>query len=166
MENYMDDTMMQDDAPVTQEEYLINEADILKALSNEDFHEEITKTIEINLGKTIFRFRVRPLTEKEWDECRERSTKYAKNRRLGGMRMPEKTDTSAYHTNLIYTATVKEDREKLWDNKKFWVKGIITGRDLVDRLIPFAGKKQQIVDIIEKLSGYDDEDDYEENVKN
>ena len=42
----------------------------------------------------------------------------------------------------------------------------LTGTDMVDKLIPYAGKKQAIVDRIEKLSGYDDEDDYEDTVKN
>ena len=83
--------------------------------------------------------------------------------------MPEDTDTVGYHTLLIYTATVEEDRKKLWDNKKFWrATGALTGTDMVDKLIPFAGKKQAIIERIEKLSGYDDEseDEYEETVKN
>lgn len=158
-----------DEAPITPEEMLFSENELLKALTQNE-HMETTETIEVKFGKSAtFRFRIRPLSEKEWNECRERNTKYKKNRRLGGMKLPEDTDTVGYHTLLIYTATVQEDREKLWDNKNLWkAVGALTGTDMVDRLIPYAGKKQAIIDRIERLSGYDDEseEDYDETVKN
>lgn len=158
------------DSAVTQEEIneeiAFNEDDLLRALTDGNIHEELTKTIEINFGKFKFSFRIRPVSEKEWDKCRERHTKYQKNRRLGGMRLPESTDTTGYHSELIYTATVKEDREKLWDNKRLWkAANALTGTDMVDKLIPFAGKKQAIIEQIEEISGYGD-DDYDETVKN
>lgn len=149
------------------EELLFNEDDILKALTDQKQHEDKIDTITVEFGKTIFQFRIRPLSEEEWDKCRERNTKYAKNRRLGGMRLPESTNTTAYHSDLIYTATKDEDKEKLWNNKRLWnAVGALTGRDMVDKLIPYAGKKQAIVERIERLSGYDDEEDYEGTVKN
>lgn len=161
--------VMENDTPVSTDELLINEAEILKALTDSEQHSDLIETIEVKFGKTVFRFRIRPLSEKEWDKCRERNTKYAKNRRLGGMRLPESTNTTGYHSDLIYTATVEEDRAKLWDNKRLWAAvNALTGTDMVDKLIPYAGKKQAIVDRIERLSGYDDDDDngYEETVKN
>ena len=85
------------------------------------------------------------------------------------MRLPESTDTTGYHSSLIYTATVDEDKAKLWDNKTLWkAVNVVTGTDMVDHLIPYAGKKQAIVDQIEQLSGYDDEsdDNYNDTVKN
>lgn len=169
VESTAEDVFMEnEEEKVTSDELLFSEDDLLKALT-ENEHLETTETIEVKLGSVLFRFRIRPLSEKEWSFCRERNTKYKKNRRLGGMKLPEDTDTVGYHTLLIYTATVDEDREKLWDNKKFWkATGALTGTDMVDKLIPYAGKKQQIIDRIEKLSGYDDEseDEYEETVKN
>lgn len=160
------------EAPATpeeiREEIAFNEDEILRALTDQSHHEDLTKTIEVSLGsKAKFTFRIRPLSEKEWDKCRERNTKYQKNRRLGGMRLPESTDTTGYHSDLIYTATVAEDRAKLWDNKKLWAAvNALTGTDMVDKLIPYAGKKQQIIEQIEQISGYDDEDNYNETVKN
>lgn len=160
------------EAPATpeeiREELMFNEDEILRALTDQSHHEDLTKTIEVSLGnKAKFSFRIRPLSEKEWDKCRERNTKYQKNRRLGGMRLPESTDTTGYHSDLIYTATVAEDRAKLWDNKKLWAAvNALTGTDMVDKLIPYAGKKQQIIEQIEQISGYNDEDDYNETVKN
>ena len=162
-----------ENAEMTQEEIqdqlAINEADILKALTEKSHKESLTEKITVAFGNLEFSFRIRPLTEVEWDKCRERNTKYQKNRRLGGMRLPESTNTPGYHSSLIYTATVEEDRKLLWDNKKFWeATGAITGTDMVDKLIPLAGKKQAIIDRIEALSGYsdEDEDNYGEAVKN
>lgn len=161
----------EDTTPITQEELrdeiLINEAELLKALTEEEHLSELVETIEVAIGKMAFKFRIRPLSEKEWDKCRERNTRYQKNRRLGGMRLPESTDTTAYHSDLIYTATVDEDKAKLWDNKKFWAAvNAVTGRDMVDKLIPLAGKKQAIIERIENLSGYNEDDNYNETVKN
>lgn len=162
-ENYEEQT------PVTPEELLGNENELLQALTDKDPHSDITETIEVNLmNKTRFRFRIRPLEEKEWDKCRERATKYTKVKRFGGMRMPESTDTTVYHSALIYTATLDEDRARLWDNKRLWAAAnALTGIDMVDKLIPLAGKKQAIVDRIEALSGYgEEEEELGETIKN
>ena len=164
-EPIVEETMTEEEK---QAEVSINEGELLKLLNTDD-HVNETKVIEVKRGKFTFRFRVRALSEREMDMCREKNTKYSKNRRLGGMRMPEKTDTVGYHTLVIYTATVKEDREKLWDNKTLWAAAnALTGTDLVDKLIPLAGKKQAIFEQIEKLSGFDDDDEeeYEDTVKN
>lgn len=152
-------------------ELLFNEDSILKALTNKNLHEEMSETIAVTLGEARFSFRIRPLSEKEWEHCREKNTKYQKNRKLGGMKLPESTSTTGYHSFLIYTATLDEDKAKLWDNKRFWAaagSGVLTGTDMVDKLIPLAGKKQEIVERIERLSGFDSdsEEEYEEAVKN
>lgn len=155
--------------PVTPEEVAINENDLLRALTRKDATGIETKTIEVNFKGVTFRFRIRALSEREWDACREKATTYNKMKRFGGMRMPEKTDTVKYHTLLIYKATVDEDRAKLWDNKTLWdAVNAVTGTDMVDILIPMAGKKQMIVDLIEELSGYNDEAEatYDETIKN
>ena len=160
-----------DDAPISEEEareeLAFNEDEILKALTDKSQHDDRVETIEVLFGKTRFAFRIRPLSEKEWDKCRERNTKYQKNRRLGGMRLPESTNTTGYHSDLIYTATVEEDKAKLWDNKRLWAAvNAVTGTDMVDKLIPYAGKKQAIIDRIEALSGFNEDDEYNETVKN
>lgn len=162
-DNYEETTMTQEEL---QEEIAINESELLKALNGEAGYKDETEIIEVNFRGVVFRFRIRPLSEREWDKCRERNTKYSKNRKLGGMRLPDNTDTTGYHSSLIYTATVEEDRAKLWDNKLLWkAVNAVTGTDMVDKLIPLAGKKQQIIERIEALSGYDD-DSYDETVKN
>lgn len=160
----------ENDVTMTEEELrdelLFNENELLKALTGEGEHRETTQIIEVNYKGVPFRFRIRALSEKEWDKCREKNTKYQKNRRLGGMRLPESTNTTGYHSDLIYTATIDEDRAKLWDNKELWkAVNALTGTDMVDKLIPYAGKKQQIIDRIEALSGFDEEE-FEDTVKN
>ena len=159
--------------PITEEEkkefLAFNEAELLKALKGEDDHVEETKTIKIKFRSAQFTFRIRGLSEKEYNECHEMATTYQKNKRLGGMRLPEKTDTVKYHTLLIFKATVDADKAKLWNNKNLWAAvNAVTGTDLVDILIPEAGKKQAIVEQIEKLSGFDDEaeEEYNDTVKN
>lgn len=149
------------------EELAFNEDEILKALTDKSQHDDHIEVIEVKLGKARFTFRIRPLSEKEWDKCRERNTKYQKNRRLGGMRLPESTNTTGYHSDLIYTATVAEDKAKLWDNKRLWdAVNAVTGTDMVDKMIPYAGKKQAIIDRIEAISGFIDDEEYNETVKN
>lgn len=151
------------------DEIAINEDELLRALTDKSQHDDLVERIEVNFGKARFSFRIRPLSEKEYDRCRERNTKYQKNRRLGGMKLPESTNTTGYHSDLIYTATLNEDRDKLWDNKRLWAAvNAVTGTDMVDKLIPYAGKKQAIIERIEALSGFDDdtETDYNDTVKN
>lgn len=146
---------------------VFNEDEILKALTDKSQHDDRIEVIEVLFGKAHFTFRIRPLSEKEWDKCRERNTKYQKNRRLGGMRLPESTNTTGYHSDLIYSATVDEDKAKLWDNKRLWsAVNAVTGTDMVDKLIPYAGKKQAIIDRIEAISGFNDDEEYNETVKN
>ncbi len=160
-----------ENTPVTKEEIQqalrMNEADILKGLADKTHNEKENRTIQVKYGEGMFEFRVRPLSEKEWDKCRTANAKYARVKKLGNMRMPESTDTVGYHSSLIYTATVAEDRAKLWDNKRFWdACGALTGTDMVDTLIPYAGKKAAIVALIEELSGFADEEEFEETIKN
>ena len=79
------------------------EGDILKGLLTaaafkED--EENIKSIEISRGGIVlFSFRVRPLSEEEYDLCREKNTKYVRNKQLG-IQYPEKTNKAC----LLYTS--------------------------------------------------------------
>lgn len=158
---------------VTSEEMLGNETDILRGLLEAATDAaEIQQTIEIaRRGKVYFRFRIHPLTEAEYNACRDKATKYKKNRRLGGIKMPEEQDNSRYRSLLIYEATVDEDRAKIWNNKKVWDQlDVISGVQLIDKVL-LPGEKEAVIEQIDKLSGYDLEDDdsvesIEEIVKN
>ena len=96
------------------------ENDILKGLlaaANYETEEENIHPIEIaRNGVVLFTFHIRPLSEEEYQKCKDKNTKYVRNKQLG-IKFPENTDSVRYRSALIYQATIKEDREKIWDNK-------------------------------------------------
>lgn len=149
-----------------------NEEDFIAGLiAAADFasDEEETQRIEIvRNGKLAFAFSIRPLGSEEYDKCRKKFTKYVRNKQLG-IKMPEDTDRIKYQSAIIHKATIAEDREKLWDNKKVWQalesKGfqIMSGLDVIEYTLK-AGEKDRIIDAIDTLSGY--ESNIEEVAKN
>lgn len=133
------------------------------------FATEERQRIEIiREGRLYFAFEIRPLGSEEYDKCRKKYTKYVRNKQLG-MKMPEDTDRIKYQSAIIHKATVDEDREKLWDNKKVWKaledKGyqIMSGLDVIEYTLK-AGEKDKVLEAIDKLSGY--EANLEEVAKN
>lgn len=150
---------------------LENEEDFIQGLINAaEFSTEDTKRIEIiRNGKLYFAFRIRPLTSEEYEKCKNKHTKFIRNKRLG-MKLPESTNAVKYQSELIYQATVDEDREKLWDNHKVWAAlnekrdRIINGLDVIEYTLK-AGEKDKILEEIDKLSGYE-ESNLEEVAKN
>lgn len=173
-ENLVEETKVED-VEFTEEEtktqLRINEEDLIQGLIEAaDALIQETQRIEIaREGKVFFSFRIRPLSEREYDKCKKRHTKYVRNRTLG-MKMPDETDQEKYRAALIYEATVKEDRDKLWDNKKVWdafiARGlqVVTGYDVIIFALK-AGEKEKVLEAIDKLSGYDN-NNLEEVTKN
>ena len=147
-----------------------NEEDYIQGLIDAaGFAAEERQRIEIiRDGKLYFAFYIRPLGSEEYDKCRKKHTKYVRNKQLG-MKMPEDTDRIKYQSALIYQATVDEDREKLWDNRKVWNAlnakdfQIMNGLDVIEYTLK-AGEKDKILEAIDKLSGY--EANLEEVAKN
>lgn len=113
-----------------------------------------TKTVEIaRNGVVCFKFRIRPLSEEEYERCKEKYTKYSRNKQFG-IRIPEKTDTIRYRSALIYEATVEEDRKKLWDNRDAWKRlDVLSGIELIGRVLK-AGEKDAVLDLIDRISGF------------
>ncbi|WCF07097.1 hypothetical protein NDS46_22585 [Paenibacillus thiaminolyticus] len=164
--------MKKDNEPIQSETLLANETDILRGLLDAAASTEGERqVIEIaRKGKVFFRFGIRPLAEAEYNACRDKATKYKKNRRLGGIKMPDDTDTARYRSYLIYEATVSEDQQKVWNNKAAWDQlNVISGVQLIDKVL-LPGEKDAIIEQIDRLSGYDLDDDEsseaEEVVKN
>ncbi len=139
----------------------LNEEDFIQGLIEAaNYTNDETQPIEIvRNGKLFFAFSVRPLSEDEYDRCKKKWTKYVRNKQFG-MKLPEETNNIKYRAALIHTATVKADREKLWDNKKVWEslrnKGlqILSGLDVIEYCLK-AGEKDRVLDIIDNISGYD-----------
>lgn len=133
------------------------ENDILKGLlaaANYKTEEDSIHPVEIaRNGVVLIKFHIRPLSEEEYQTCKEKNTKYVRNKQLG-IKFPENTNSVRYRSALIYQATVDEDRAKIWDNKNAWkALNVLNGVDLIDKTL-LAGEKDAILEIIDKISGY------------
>lgn len=126
---------------------------ILAAAGFRDDEEEIHPVEIVRDGVVCIKFRIRPLSEEEYHKCKERYTKYVRNKQLG-IKFPESTDTSAYRSALIYESTIAEDRAKIWDNKDAWKKlDVMNGVELIGRVLK-AGEKDAVLEMVDKISGY------------
>ena len=128
-----------------------------------------TQRIEIvRGGRLFFAFRIHPLNADDYNRCREKHTKYVRNKQLG-MKLPENTDSTKYRSAIIYEATVEEDRKKLWDNHAVWEAlrdrevQIMGPLDVIECSL-LAGEKDRVLEAIDKLSGF--ENNLEEVTKN
>ena len=139
------------------------EGDFIKGLiAAADYKTEETQRIEIiRNGVLFFAFNIRALGEEEYNKCKTKHTKYVRNKQLG-IKLPEDTNTVKYRSAIIYEATAKEDRDKLWDNKSVW--DALNGLDVIEYTLK-SGEKDKIIEAIDKLSGYDS-NNLEEVAKN
>lgn len=133
------------------------ETDILKGLLTAaafKTEEDNIHPVEIaRNGVVLFTFRIRPLSEEEYHQCKDKNTKYTRNKQLG-IKFPEETNTIRYRSALIYQATVDEDRERVWNNKSAWKElNVLNGIDLIDKVL-LAGEKDAALELIDKISGY------------
>ena len=77
--------------------------------------------------------------------------------------MAGELDAAKYRSSVIYNSTVEEDKEKLWDNKKIWEglraqgKTIVNALDVIEAVL-LPGEKDKIMEMIDELNGYDNED--------
>lgn len=151
---------------------LLNEDDLIRGLLEAaTIDEEEFREIEIaRNGKIFFKFKIGPLKERDYEDSKKKWTKYVKNKQFG-MKMPESTNTVKYRAELIYRATIKKDRELLWDNKKIWESlnnegcQIMNGLDVIEYCLR-AGEKDRIVELIDEISGYGDQFEEVEAIKN
>lgn len=164
-----------DEIELTEEESMgqlkAHEEDFIQGLIDAaGYVTEDTQRIEIIRDhRLFFAFTIRPLSEEEYNKCKKKHTKYVRNRQFG-MKMPDETDSVKYRSSLIYEATVEEDRRNLWDNKDVWEAlkrqgmQIVRGLDVIEYVLK-AGEKDRVLEAIDKLSGYED-NNLEEVVKN
>lgn len=152
----------------TKEEVLLNEAELLTGLlelGQERNNPENYKLIEIRRSGVLkLQFRLRPMSESEMGICRKRATTYTKAK--GGQ--PKKaieTNMTLLRSLIIYSATVDEDRKKVWDNPTAKAQfNVFEGHDMVD-IILLSGEKDRIIDELDTLNGYN-YDEAEATAKN
>ncbi len=119
-------------------------------------------------GKKLFSFRVRGLDDEELEKCRDQATKVVKERKLGNLAVPRDFNAAKFNSLMIYTATHPDDRKLLWDNKTLWERaGALAGWQVIDKVLR-RGEKEAVIELIERLSGYDgeEEESLEETLKN
>ena len=155
------------EAPATQEEILMDENAMLRGLieaGKKKDDESTYRKIQIKrAGVLKFMFRIRPVSEEESIKCHDHATKFAPRKR-GQPKREIETNQSLFRSWLIYTATVDEDRKKLWDNRKAQeALDVLSGVDMIDAVL-LSGEKDRIIDVINEISGYGD--DMEETAKN
>lgn len=131
-----------------------------------------TKTREIVIrrnGKKYFRIVIRPVPESKAKEIKRKCTEFKKNKAYG-ITVPGETDAAKYRSMLIHEATV--NKEETWDNKALWKAlesrfPVVTGWQTIDQVL-LAGEKERVVDEIDTISGYaqEEEEELEETVKN
>ncbi|MCL2215393.1 MAG: hypothetical protein FWB91_00100 [Defluviitaleaceae bacterium] len=145
--------------PMTQEEVLMNEDEILAGLleMTKSDDESTYRMVEIaRNGKKLLQFRVRPLSEEESQQCHRNATKYARSK-PGQPKIPIETDGARYRSYMIYAATVDEDKAKVWDNPKIkQARNVLDSIDLID-LVLLAGEKARVLMLIDEISGFAEE---------
>lgn len=134
------------------------EDDILGGLlAAASFHNSCEETYPVEIvrnGAVVLKFDIRPLSDDEYATAKEHNSKYARNKNLG-IKYVESTNTMRYRSELLYTATVPEDKEKLWNNKDAWSKlNVLSGIDLIGAVLK-AGEKAAVLSLIDRISGYD-----------
>lgn len=149
------------------EEIRKNENDILTSLIEAaSYKEDDEEAVGIQIkrkGKLIFEFKIRPLSDEEYQNCKKNNTTYKRNKQLG-TKVADRVNVARYRSEVIYTATIEKDRTKIWDNNAAWKKlAVLSGPDLID-VVLMAGEKDAILDKIEEISGF--KPTVEETVKN
>lgn len=147
------------DSKQTTSDVLQNESNILASLlelGNTRNNPDEYHTICIRRKEEVkLQFRIRPLSEQEMLSCSEQATKYAPAQN-GKPRTPLKTDTPKMRSLFIYTATVDEDRKKIWDNPQAKASfNVLESCDMIDIILK-GGEKEQVLQKIDEISGYYD----------
>jgi hypothetical protein len=143
-----------------QEEILMKEHDILAGIleagRGRDNADNYRKIQIKRAGKLLFEFRIRPLTEEDQQNCARSATTYAPTKQ-GQPKKALDTNRAMFRSLLIYTATVDEDRAKVWDNPKAKnALNVLDSTDMIDMILK-AGEKSAVIAIIDEISGYTDE---------
>lgn len=126
---------------------------LIAAASYKDDEQETAKIQIVRNSKIVLEFHIRPMGEDEYMKCRKNNTTYRKNKQVG-TRVAESVNAARYRAELIYTATVEEDRNKIWDNHQAWDRlACVNGIDLIDVVLK-AGEKDMILEKLDELSGY------------
>ena len=155
----------------SQEKVLMTEEDLIAGLlkaAEYETDEETMQPVQIKRnGVLLFEFKVHPLGEKDMQRIRKQSLKTYKN--PAGKHLPPiegDVKLDEFRSRKIYAATAESDKAKLWDNPKVKAglkaqgKDIIENWEIIDTVL-MAGEKVKISEVIDTISGYNDEEEVE-----
>lgn len=127
-------------------------------LSAANYTQGKTKQVVIKRGgKEFFRFTIEALDEDVFDRCRRENT--AKRGRNKG-----ELDGARFVAQLIYEATIEEDKKRLWRNKEVWQKlNVATGADCVQKVLTVA-ERAELENELLNMVGF--EEDLTDMIKN
>lgn len=154
----------------TEQQVLQNEDNLLDGLlAAADYAVNETMTFDITRkGVKYFSFTVHPLSEEMMFKIRKKYTNYVKNKRAG-IKVAEELDVAMFRCSVIYNSTVERDKERIWDNKILWEglrkKGfvIVNALDVIEALL-LPGEKDMIMTNLDKLGGYTDDDEEDDDL--
>ena len=107
------------------EQFETNVVDALLGAAAFCAEEQLRQVHIIRNERELFTFKIHGLTEDEFARCRKQ------NRRNRGRR-DEEFDTSRFTAQVVYEATVAEDKKRLWQNHEVWQKlEVASGIDVV-----------------------------------
>lgn len=140
------------------EQFETNVVDALLGAAAFCTEEQLRQVRIIRNERELFTFKIHGLNEDEFARCRRQNT-----RNRG--RRDEEINGSRFTAQLIYEATVAEDKKRLWQNHEVWEKlNVASGIDVVLKVLTPA-EKSKIVEAIEAISLLDDNlDDLIKNV--
>ena len=140
------------------EKFETNVVDALLGAAAFCSEEQLRQVRIIRNERELFTFKIHGLNEDEFARCRRQNT-----RNRG--RRDEEVNGSRFTAQLIYEATVAEDKKRLWQNHEVWEKlNVASGVDVILKVLTPA-EKSKIVEAIEAISLLDDNlDDLIKNV--
>lgn len=148
-------------APLTEEELDNIEGNIVDALlqavayRNVENHRQSIKIVRNK--KVLFRFTIEAIDEDTWRRCRSQNTRNKGKRN-------EDINDARFISQLIYEATIDEDKQRIWNNKAVWKQlNVLTGVDVVNAVL-LPAEKIKLAEELEKLSGYNE--DLDEMIEN
>lgn len=138
-------------------------AGFLKAV---EMVETTTKKIEIRRnGELLLRFRVHAVTGPDMRKAQKAATSYIPNPKMKKQKIENDRNPVVYESYIIYLATVDEDRKKYWDNPELQSRfDVMQGHELIDKAL-LPGEKDYVIDVINELSGYNNDDEDEEETR-
>lgn len=139
---------------------------LLSAAEYRDSENNITEAEIKRNGKYLFSVNIHPIGDDDTRTARKKATIYMPNPENKKLPPVEKDfNNPKFKSWVIYLATVEADQEKIWGNPQIMRKyGLMEPQDSIDILLT-VGEKNRLFELVTKISGIDDDDEYTDEEK-